>query len=252
MSLPHCIVAERRTYSNLADTHEHEYAQLILPLQGSLFVQTDLHQIELNEQWLFLVPPHCPHTFYACDRNEFLVLDISKTLLGSETARLPDGLTYPLDDRWRALRLLMLSELEDGTRSQPQLTDLFHYAYRRLLQQHVPISLQYIHAHYHQSLTTQQLAQLEGYSPTYYCEWFKRLTGTTPKLYIQTLRLQQSKTLLTHSDRSILEIAQQVGYEHHASLTRLFQQWEQMTPAAYRQQTRQQIQQSDKEKPPFR
>lgn len=238
MSLPHCIVAERRTYSSFAHTHDHEFAQLILPLQGSLFVQTDSHQFELNENRLFLLPPRCQHTFYARDTNEFLVLDIPKSLLATQTEQIRGGRSGLLDDRWQALRLLMLSEVERRPTPQQNLTDLFHYAYRLLLQDDTPRSLHYIHAHYSQPLTTQQLAQLEGYSLTYYCEWFKRLTGTTPKLYIQTLRLEKAKALLANTDQSILQIAQQVGYEHHASLTRLFQQAEQITPAAYRQQIR--------------
>jgi AraC-like DNA-binding protein len=34
--------------------------------------------------------------------------------------------------------------------------------------------------------------------------------------------------------QSILAIAQQVGYDRHGSLTRLFQQYENLTPLAYR------------------
>lgn len=52
--------------------------------------------------------------------------------------------------------------------------------------------------------------------------------------YIQKLRLQEAKQLLRETNYSMLAIAQQVGYEHQASLTRIFKQFEGMTPYAYR------------------
>lgn len=55
---------------------------------------------------------------------------------------------------------------------------------------------------------------------------------------MQLLRLDRAKTLLRETNLSILQIAQQVGYDHHTSLTRLFKQLEQTTPQAYRQRTR--------------
>ncbi|NJR60129.1 MAG: helix-turn-helix transcriptional regulator [Cyanobacteria bacterium CRU_2_1] len=232
------IVGERRTYSDVANTHDHSFAQLILPLQGTLFINTTIHQLELNESRLFFLPPQCQHTFYARDTNEFLVLDIPSFMLsGEEGTQIQNGLSLQLDERWNAIRLLILSEI-NASIAHSNLTPLFHHAYILLQREYMPRSLQFIHANFHQSIELKQLANLEGYNLTYYCKWFKQRTGMTPKTYLQTLRLQKAKELLMDSDRSILQIAQQVGYEHHSSLTRLFQQHENITPIGYRQQIR--------------
>lgn len=239
MALPQSIIGERRTYSDLAHTHDHTFAQLILPLQGTLFIETSLHHFALDESRLFFLPPKCQHTFYAKNNNEFLILDIPSAMLaGQETSKIQGGLCTVLDDQWQALRFLMVSEVSQNSTFNQDLTNLFHYAYRLLLRNSTPRSLQYIHTHYYEPLELQQLAHLEGYNLTYYCEWFKKLTGMTPKVYIQTLRLQKAKELLSQTNLSILQIAQQVGYEHHSSLTRLFHQYETVTPLAYRQHTR--------------
>lgn len=239
MDIPKSIVGERRTYSELAHTHHHVFAQLILPLQGTLFIETPLHDFELDDSRLFFVPPKCQHTFYAKSNNEFLMLDIPNFMLVDEqTRKIQGGLSTLLDDRWQALRFLMLSEVNHRTRGDRDLTNLFHYAYSLLQRDYTPRSIQYIHANYHESLELQKLAELEGYNVAYYCEWFKKLTGVTPKSYIQNLRLQKAKDLLAHTELSISQIAQQVGYEHHSSLTRLFQQYEKLIPLAYRQQSR--------------
>lgn len=233
----HTLQAERRTYSEQAHTHDHPFAQLILPLQGTLFIETPQHQLTLNDSLLFFLPPHCQHTFHANTQNEFLVLDIPEGFLVREPrTNQHRGLSWVLDDRWQALRSLLLTELGDS--SSPNLIHLAHYACCLLQQNVTPRSLQFIHSHFHQPIDLNQLAHLEGYTPTYYCDWFKKQTGMTPTSYIQALRLQHAKELLVQTDLPILHIAQQVGYEHHSSLTRLFQHHEQITPIAYRQQIR--------------
>lgn len=248
MDTPNSIVGERRIYSDFIDTHEHVFAQLILPLQGSLFIKTSTYQFELNSSSLFFLPPSCQHTFYAKNNNEFLVLDIPNWIFsGEDINKISGGLSTRLDERWQALRLLMLSEVDRNLTPSQNLTNLFHYASTLLLREYKPRSIQYIHENYHQSLEISRLAELEGYNLTYYCEWFKKITGTSPKAYIQNLRLKKAKELLACTHLTILQIAQQVGYEHHSSLTRLFQQSENITPVVYRQQSRR----LEKENPKF-
>ena len=243
------IQAERRTYSEQTHTHDHPFAQLILPLHGTLFIETPHHQLTLNDSRLFFLHPYCQHSFHANTQNEFLVLDIPAELLIQETPTGQNGgLSLILDDRWHALRALFLAELSDScvsphassnsSNSAHPLLHLARYACSLLQQNTAPRSIQFIHAHFHRSINLNELAKLEGYTPTYYCDWFKKQTGMTPKAYIQTLRLQYAKELLAHTDLPILHIAQQVGYEHHSSLTRLFQHHEQITPIAYRQTLR--------------
>lgn len=232
------ILGERRTYGDRVSTHAHSFAQLILPLQGLLFIQTDSYELELGESRLFFLPPQCQHTFYADRRNEFLVLDIPHFMLTEGTKKFCGGLSSLFDERWQALRLLMLSEVNYSSAGGQNLTDLFRYAYSILQQDYVPPSIQYIHTNFHDSISLQKLANLEGYNQTYYCQWFKNTTGMTPKTYVQSIRLKRAKELLIYSELSILQIAQQVGYEHHSSLTRLFQKHEKITPFNYRQQSR--------------
>jgi AraC-like DNA-binding protein len=58
--------------------------------------------------------------------------------------------------------------------------------------------------------------------------------GVSVQLYLQKLRLQEAKQLLRETNYNILAIAQQIGYEHQASLTRIFKQFEGITPRDYR------------------
>ncbi|MGD1951507.1 MAG: AraC family transcriptional regulator [Leptolyngbyaceae cyanobacterium] len=71
------------------------------------------------------------------------------------------------------------------------LLHLVHYISRLLSQASSSRSLHYIHQHHHRPLEVAQLAKIEGYSCSYYSEWFKAKTGKSPKAYIQDLRLKQ-------------------------------------------------------------
>lgn len=233
------ILGERRTYSDVAYTHAHNYAQLIIPLQGSLFIETAQQQLEVDDSRLFFLPPDCRHTFFAKATNEFLVLDVPGQLVFNRAInKLSGGVGPSFDEQWQALRFLLLAEINQSQASGQPLLDLFSYAYHLLTREQVSPSIAHIHRHFHQPLTVQRLAQIEGYNLTYYCEWFKKQTGQTPQTYIQMVRLNQAKQLLVETDLSILQIAQQVGYDHHASLTRLFRQQLGITPLAYRRHTR--------------
>ncbi|NEZ58991.1 AraC family transcriptional regulator [Leptolyngbyaceae cyanobacterium CCMR0081] len=241
MSMLQTIIGEKRTYAAKGCTHDHPFAQLIVPLTGSLFIKTQVHQFELDESSVFFVPSGCSHYFYAQDTNEFLVLDIPAHLV-ADLARheISQGIRADFEERWHALRLLLLAELDKqgdlGENSSPAgpLLHLVHYISSLLAQSFGSRSLNYIHQHYHCHLDVAYLAQIEGYSFSYYSEWFKAKTGKSPKVYIQDLRLKKAKNLLLHTDLPIYQIAQQVGFEQASSLTRLFQQLEGISPKRYR------------------
>ena len=235
------IIGEKRTYSSGGCTHDHPFGQLIVPLMGSLFIETQVHQFELDETAIFFVPPKCSHYFYANDTNEFLVLDIPPHLMADLTKDdVSHGIRADFEKRWHALRSLLLAEfdkqpsVEENSSPAGSLLHLVGYISSLLAQSSSSRSLHYIHQHYHCSLDVAQLAKLEGYSFSYYSEWFKEKTAKSPKAYIQDLRLKQAKQLLLHTDLPIYQIAQQVGFEQASSLTRLFQQREGISPKGYR------------------
>ena len=63
---------------------------------------------------------------------------------------------------------------------------------------------------------------------------FKGVYGTTIHHYLKECRINASKRLLQESDRSILEIANAVGYENGSKFTSAFKEATGVTPSAYR------------------
>lgn len=222
------LIAEKRTYTKDVASHSHHHAHVIMPLQGELFVIMEENTTSVSAQSLLFVPPNAFHSFYAKTQNEFLVLDIPDILLSSATQT--QAISYAFSPQWQALRSLILYELQQGGKT---LRALYPYISQCLQREQSP-SIRYIHEHYDETLSIQQLADLEHYSRTYYTEWFIKQTGKTPAHYIRDVRLTRAKELLQYTSFSLLAIAIQVGLSHQSALTRLFQQYEGMTPSEFR------------------
>ncbi len=67
-----------------------------------------------------------------------------------------------------------------------------------------------------------ELATQARRSPSHFQRTFTRLVGESPKRYDSRLRLEAGAMMLVCTDRSVLEIALEVGFESHEGFTRAF------------------------------
>jgi len=83
-----------------------------------------------------------------------------------------------------------------------------------------------------------ELAQQCGLSPFHFARAFKSSVGMPPYRYQRHLRIERAKTLLTETNRSVTELAAEVGYESAQSFGRAFRQETGVSPSQYRRATR--------------
>ncbi|MBM7566918.1 helix-turn-helix transcriptional regulator [Paenibacillus sacheonensis] len=70
-----------------------------------------------------------------------------------------------------------------------------------------------------------------------FCRWFRRAVGQTPLAFLTMCRIQRAKALLVERpELSIGDIARLSGYDTPSYFNKRFQESENMTPTAYRQQ----------------
>lgn len=93
-----------------------------------------------------------------------------------------------------------------------------------------------LHARIDAAWTVEVLGKEVGLSRSALSERFCRLIGVPPMQYLANWRIHVAAHELINSHKSILQIAQKVGYDSEASFTRAFKRVMSVPPAAWRRQ----------------
>ncbi len=91
-----------------------------------------------------------------------------------------------------------------------------------------------LHANPAHPWTLESLAQHAAMGRSAFAERFREVIGETPMRYLTAWRIQQAKRLLVESSYSRDKIAELVGYDSAASLSRIFTKSVGASPAAFR------------------
>jgi AraC family transcriptional regulator len=94
--------------------------------------------------------------------------------------------------------------------------------------------LEYIDAHLDEDIKLVDLATLLDMSQFHFIALFKQAIDTSPYQYLLQQRVERAKQLLKQTERSIVEIALECGFNSHSHLSKQFRQSTGMTPTAYR------------------
>jgi AraC family transcriptional regulator len=83
-------------------------------------------------------------------------------------------------------------------------------------------------------LALEELADIAHFSPFHFHRVFRGMVGESVKEHVRRLRLERAAQQLRGTERQILEIALEAGYETHESFTRAFAETFQMPPSEFR------------------
>ena len=95
-------------------------------------------------------------------------------------------------------------------------------------------AVDYIRAHYQEDIGFKDIADQLDMSPYHFARMFKHSTQESPHQFIMRCRIEAAKKLLIESDKSIADIAFEVGYKSQSYFTTRFALLVGMTPAAFR------------------
>jgi len=101
-------------------------------------------------------------------------------------------------------------------------------------QRQVRKAMAFIHEHYADSISRRDIAQHVSIAEDHLTFCFRQELGTTPIEYLQRYRVNQAKRLLKDSERSITEIALDVGFSDSGYFSRIFRRITGMSPEAFR------------------
>ncbi|SHJ52902.1 Transcriptional regulator GlxA family, contains an amidase domain and an AraC-type DNA-binding HTH domain [Malonomonas rubra DSM 5091] len=94
---------------------------------------------------------------------------------------------------------------------------------------------QLIDKNFRGKVVVKELALASGLNERTFLRRFRKATGESPLEYVQRMRIEQAKKLLSGSEWQLEQITRTVGYEDVSSFRRLFKQIVGMSPTVYRQ-----------------
>lgn len=95
-------------------------------------------------------------------------------------------------------------------------------------------AVNFISQHYTETLTLDEVAGHVHLNPAYFSTMFKKEVGLSFKEYLNHVRIEESKRLLTNSNFSIIDIAIAVGFEDQSYFSKVFKKYTGMTPKQFR------------------
>ena len=122
------------------------------------------------------------------------------------------------------------------------LTDLFGQLRAELPKDEDPIGnkqiysdiTDYIRRNISENLKITDIANAFGYSPKYLSHLFSEVRGTSLKQFITSIKIETASFYLTDSDKTITEIAAEVGFSDVHNFSRTFKRVAGLTPSEYR------------------
>lgn len=92
----------------------------------------------------------------------------------------------------------------------------------------------YIQTHIGEKIAMDEMAHRLNLNPSHFSRIFKQETGETFVEFVTRTKMEKAKELLNQSDMTIVEIAEQLGYEHTSYFIKLFRNASGMSPNEYR------------------
>lgn len=233
-----------RSYGSETLAHSHDFAQLVLPLQGTLEIDFRGRAALLDRTLAAYVPEGTLHEQMSRSDNRFLIVDVLTEGMDAELSErlsersflpvsptaahlidymadsLPKGSTLERATLWTPLLLDAL--LEDEPRPVSRLASLFRA----------------VDSDPSSDWSVSAMAACVGVSSSRLHAWFLAETGTSPKAWLAQYRLERVQRWLVETDLSLAQIAYRAGFSDQSSLTRAMKKAVGMTPTDYRRKSR--------------
>lgn len=132
------------------------------------------------------------------------------------------GLTYQM----------LTTLLRKYKKTIPDKTEL-DMQYRRLNQ--IKPAIIYMEDHFAEKVTLADLSEIAHLSPIHFSRVFKTVSGFSPMDFLNQLRVQKAAQLLVKTDKTIVEIAMDTGFNDGNYFSRFFKKCRNETPSEFRE-----------------
>jgi two-component system, response regulator YesN len=93
----------------------------------------------------------------------------------------------------------------------------------------------YIHGHFGEEISAQQLADMVYLAPSYLSSLFKKETGQNLSKYIKQYRMEKARQMLEETNMKIVCISEKVGYPNVSYFCQSFREYCGVSPQKFRE-----------------
>ncbi len=267
------ILLRRNSRFNPVPEHIHSHIEISYVYAGSCPQTVNGRAMTLHENQVLLLDTNCPHSIGSLGESDIMMsLVLSReflrdNLLGSFTHEsmlghfIVNALNEQTDHRRyvrfhsdnsrrirRYFQEFMCEYFDPTSNAERVLINLLQLIFAELISVYeedylrrdedrgsvsvIPI-IRYIEKHY-RTCTQEGVAERFAISPNYVTTLLKRHTGMTYIQAVQAQRLGHATSLLRNTDRTVDDIAHEVGYENTTFFYRKFREAYGVAPAEYR------------------
>ncbi len=105
---------------------------------------------------------------------------------------------------------------------------------KRQSYQNIVSAISYIDSHFSSQITLDDLASYVGYSRSYFSDVFKKCLGMSVWEYICIKRIEEALHLIKTTNKNILQIATECGFNNTANFNKMFKKYTHLSPHDFR------------------
>ncbi len=109
-----------------------------------------------------------------------------------------------------------------------------HKPKKRTAMRQINKAFEYIQKNYPSNITLKDVSSAVGFSEYYFSRLFKEYTGMTFLSFLNSYRAKQAEKLLRQSEKPILDIALESGFNSLTTFNRIFKKYKGCSPTFYR------------------
>lgn len=259
---PIYIYEQKHTGGHHVSEHHHQSYQVLFVLDGEGAFRLNGHTHKLAANDTALIVPYSVHAVMSDSRLTLLVLAFDETALDAEmaeqllrvhlhTSMLMKPTLFAGSELRGLLRRMLFEQSKEPTKlgrlaQTIQLSQLLLALARSL---EAPTGTDsnrlraekirnYIDSHYFDPLTAPDIASRLGISSRHVNTIFKERYGMTPMQYLTEARIRLAQRMLAETEKDIISICFEAGYDSVSTFYRSFKAVAKMSPKTYRETNR--------------
>lgn len=251
------LYESKHTEGDSIEEHHHQVYQILYALENEGEVTLNGESFNFNQDHVAVIAPYSNHSIISDSKLTVLVLEFEETILD---ASVRERLLYPFFNQSKLIELNLFDAGELRQLLRKMLYEQSHGKEINLLAMKIFLSellltlarsLQepqmmdanilraerlrnYIDSHYFEIITSNDISAKLGISTRHINNIFKEQYKMTPMQYLTGVRMERVRKMLIETEKDIVSICFEVGFESLSTFYRTFKNATRMSPNKYR------------------